>query len=90
MTSKTLVALALVCPLVACGSQDGSTEAVAESLSAAAEPFAITSPAFSDGDPIPDAHTCDGKAFGSGYSPELDWAKGQEAEAVLKLYARKP
>jgi phosphatidylethanolamine-binding protein (PEBP) family uncharacterized protein len=82
MTSKHLVALSLFCPLVACSSQDGSTEDVAESLSAAAQPFAITSPAFSDGDPIPDAHTCNGKPFGSGYSPELDWAKGQKPHGV--------
>jgi phosphatidylethanolamine-binding protein (PEBP) family uncharacterized protein len=82
MTSKNLVALSLFFPLIACGPQDGSTEDVAESVFAAAEPFAITSPAFSNGDPIPDVHTCDGKAFGTGYSPELDWAKGQKPQGV--------
>jgi phosphatidylethanolamine-binding protein (PEBP) family uncharacterized protein len=82
MTSKYLVAFTLCFPMLACGSQDGSLEGVAEETSAAAQPFAITSPAFSNGDPIPDVHTCDGKAFGSGYSPELDWSKGQKPHGV--------
>jgi phosphatidylethanolamine-binding protein (PEBP) family uncharacterized protein len=80
MASKYLVPLALC--TIACGPEDVSTLEVTQAESAATAGFAITSPAFSDGDPIPDAHTCDGKAFGAGYSPELDWAAGQKPHGV--------
>lgn len=36
----------------------------------------ITSPAFKDGDPIPEANTCNGHPFGYGTSPELDFTDG--------------
>jgi phosphatidylethanolamine-binding protein (PEBP) family uncharacterized protein len=38
--------------------------------------FALTSPGFADGSPIPAAQTCEGAAFGAGVSPELDWTAG--------------
>lgn len=82
MASKNLAALALCCPMIACGPEDVSTGELSQAESAATAGFAITSPAFSDGDAIPDAHTCEGKAFGAGYSPELDWAKGQKPHGV--------
>ena len=40
--------------------------------------FVITSPAFENGGAIPDAHTCNGKPFGSGTSPALEWANAPE------------
>ena len=68
--------------MIACGPEDVSTGEISQAESAATAGFAITSPAFSEGDAIPDAHTCEGKAFGAGYSPELDWAKGQKPNGV--------
>jgi phosphatidylethanolamine-binding protein (PEBP) family uncharacterized protein len=38
----------------------------------------ITSPAFADGAPLPAGATCDGKAFGTGVSPELNWTDGPD------------
>jgi phosphatidylethanolamine-binding protein (PEBP) family uncharacterized protein len=38
--------------------------------------FALTIPAFSDGSALPSAQTCEGKPFGGGVSPELDWTAG--------------
>lgn len=35
--------------------------------------FEISSPSFDDGDALPDANTCQDKAFGRGTSPELNW-----------------
>lgn len=46
--------------------------------------FVITSPAFADGEPLPYEHTCEGKAFGDGFSPELNWSG---APARTKSYA---
>jgi len=40
--------------------------------------FQITSPAFADGAPIPDENTCNGKPFGSGTSPALEWANAPQ------------
>jgi phosphatidylethanolamine-binding protein (PEBP) family uncharacterized protein len=40
--------------------------------------FVITSPAFVNGGAIPDEHTCNGKPFGSGTSPALEWANAPE------------
>jgi Raf kinase inhibitor-like YbhB/YbcL family protein len=36
-------------------------------------PFTITSAAFAPGSAIPDANTCNGKPFGAGTSPALQW-----------------
>lgn len=46
--------------------------------------FTISSPNFDFGDPLPDAYTCQGKPFGDGYSPELNWSG---APAATKSYA---
>src|SRR5262245_49938921 len=40
--------------------------------------FQITSPAFQDGSPLPDENTCNGKPFGSGTSPALEWANAPQ------------
>jgi hypothetical protein len=40
--------------------------------------FQITSPTLEDGSPIPDANTCNGKPFGSGTSPALEWANAPQ------------
>lgn len=48
--------------------------------------LALTSPTVQAGKPIPDAHTCEGKAFGEGSSPELDWSHepaGTKSYAIL-------
>ena len=65
----------IVASLVAagCGSDDG-----------AADTWTITSPAFADGAALPASATCDGRAFGEGSSPELNWTAGPEG---TKSYA---
>jgi len=40
--------------------------------------FQITSPAFENGSPLPDVNTCNGKPFGSGVSPVLEWANAPQ------------
>lgn len=40
--------------------------------------FQITSPAFTDGSPLPDENTCNGKPFGAGTSPALEWANAPQ------------
>ena len=40
--------------------------------------FQITSPSFVDGDALPDENTCNGKPFGSGTSPVLEWANAPQ------------
>jgi len=40
--------------------------------------FQITSPAFTSGSAIPDDNTCNGKPFGAGTSPALEWANAPE------------
>jgi phosphatidylethanolamine-binding protein (PEBP) family uncharacterized protein len=46
--------------------------------------FEITSPSFKSGDEIPDQFTCEGKPFGEGISPALNWTAGP---ASTKTYA---
>jgi len=46
--------------------------------------WALTSPAFADGAALPAGATCDGRAFGTGESPELNWTEGPEG---TKSYA---
>jgi phosphatidylethanolamine-binding protein (PEBP) family uncharacterized protein len=46
--------------------------------------FAIWSPSFASGDALPSAFTCEGKPFGEGTSPELDFSKGPKG---TKSYA---
>jgi len=38
--------------------------------------WVLTSPAFADGAALPTSATCEGKAFGTGESPEFDWTSG--------------
>jgi phosphatidylethanolamine-binding protein (PEBP) family uncharacterized protein len=89
MSLKRLVVFVVSCPLLACSGEapeiDASTAELDEAL-CESNGFAITSPAFSEGDAIPDAYTCEGKAFGAGISPELSWAKGKKPRGV-KSYA---
>jgi phosphatidylethanolamine-binding protein (PEBP) family uncharacterized protein len=40
--------------------------------------FLLSSPSFLPGDPLPDAFTCEGKTFGEGVLPELNWTPGPE------------
>jgi phosphatidylethanolamine-binding protein (PEBP) family uncharacterized protein len=85
MASKKLALVSTSFFIVACGpespGQDEAAELRAEASACAAE-FAITSSAFSEGEPIPDAHTCQDKPFGAGTSPELDWARGRKPDGV--------
>jgi Raf kinase inhibitor-like YbhB/YbcL family protein len=58
---------------------DGATTQVAGSIKGGDHgDFQITSPAFDDGAPIPDENTCNGKPFGSGTSPVLEWANAPQ------------
>lgn len=89
MAFEKFVALALAVPLMACGGENPRVEETTAELDEAVcqdTGFAITSPAFSEGEAIPDAYTCDGKEFGAGVSPALSWAKGKKPRGV-KSYA---
>ncbi|HEX6272289.1 MAG TPA: hypothetical protein VFZ53_04595 [Polyangiaceae bacterium] len=85
MASKQLVLFSVSFSIIACGPeapwQDDAAE-LGEEASACAAQFALTSPAFSDGERIPDAHTCQDKPFGAGTSPELDWARGPKPKGA--------
>jgi len=47
--------------------------------------FYLVSPAFEDGAELPDAHTCEGKPFGEGASPNLQWSKGPKGTKTYAL-----
>lgn len=78
-------------------SEPGETSETSETSTASSEPtssleldagdaggFTLTSPNFDFGAPLPDAYTCEGKPFGDGYSPELNWSG---APAATRSYA---
>lgn len=50
----------------------------ASSSSVSSVAFEIFSMEFAQNDPLPAAHSCDGKGFGEGVSPELHWTDGPE------------
>lgn len=50
--------------------------------------FAIWSPAFESGAPLPSASTCEGKTFADGISPELDFSKGPKGTASYAIVLR--
>lgn len=52
---------------------------------ASSSSFVISSPNFDDGAALPEAHTCEGKAFGDGVSPELNWSGAPEGTVVYAL-----
>jgi len=68
-------ALAVVAALLllGCSTDDGDSPTVS-----------LTSPSIQAGKPLPYEFTCDGKAFGDGSSPELNWSG---APAATKSYA---
>lgn len=83
---NTVIATIGVCLLAAasvgCGSDGTSGPGIGASQAALADEhadcahdrcFEITSPDFADGGALPDANTCEDKAFGAGLSPELNW-----------------
>ena len=47
--------------------------------------FYLASPGFEDGAELPDAHTCEGKPFGEGASPNLVWSKGPKGTKTYAL-----
>jgi phosphatidylethanolamine-binding protein (PEBP) family uncharacterized protein len=61
--------------LLACGgAPDGAVTRVGSPIKGGDHgDFYISSPAFDDGGAIPDDNTCNGKPFGSGTSPVLEW-----------------
>src|ERR1044071_81622 len=61
-----------------CSSDDGGGSTPNETA------LTLTSPSITSGQPIPDEFTCEGKAFGDGSSPELNWSGGP---AGAKSYA---
>ncbi len=73
---SALVVVASLLPLgCSSDSDDGQTEKLA-----------LTGPAIQAGKPLPDEFTCEGKAFGDGSSPELDWShepSGTKSYAIL-------
>ena len=79
--SKTLPALLVVSSslLFGCGvlPEDGGSQTAAIKGGDHGD-FQITSPAFTDGSAIPDENTCNGKPFGSGTSPALEWANAPQ------------
>lgn len=75
---KSLVCALAAVALLGCSSSDDD--------SAPPAPMTLTSPSIQSGQPIPAEFTCDGKAFGDGSSPELDWSNapsGTKSYAVL-------
>jgi len=73
--NSLLSAFALVAPLLSlgCSSDEDSV-------------LALTGPSVQAGKPLPSEFTCDGKAFGDGKSPELDWSNepsGTKSYAIL-------
>ena len=51
-------------------------------------PFQIDSPDFTNGGAMPAADTCEGHAFGSGLSPELDWTQGPNGTKSYAIVLR--
>src|SRR5690606_30634079 len=47
--------------------------------------WAISSPAFSEGDELPNENTCAGREFAVGSSPELNWTDGPEGTQSYAL-----
>ncbi len=73
----SISALAVVAPLLVsgCTTDDGN-----------GPPLTLSGPAVQAGKPLPYEFTCDGKAFGDGTSPELDWLNepaGTKSYAIL-------
>lgn len=52
--------------------------------------WAITSPAFTDGAPLPLEATCDGKPFAEGTIPQLDWTNGPEGTQSYAVIFKVP
>ena len=48
--------------------------------------FMITSPAFSEGDEMPDEYTCEGKQMGSEIAPQLEWSGIPTGAKSLALF----
>jgi phosphatidylethanolamine-binding protein (PEBP) family uncharacterized protein len=71
--------------LFGCGVQEGPVTRVNGPIKGGDHgDFQISSPAFENGGAIPDENTCNGKPFGSGTSPALEWAN---APAHTKSFA---
>jgi len=71
-------ALAVVAALLSCGCSSDEDTSTGK--------LTLTSPTVQAGKPIPDAFTCNDKAFGEGSSPELNWSnapKGTKSYAIL-------
>lgn len=91
LKAPALGALAFVTSLLplACGSDAGDMQDVAESNQAIKKPacdMKLTSPSIKPGKALPYQFTCNGRAFGDGKSPKLDWShepKGTKSFAIL-------
>ncbi len=53
---------------------EGTDVGGTDQMDAATSSFMLESPNFDDGDALPDDYTCEGKPFGEGISPELNWS----------------
>jgi phosphatidylethanolamine-binding protein (PEBP) family uncharacterized protein len=84
------VALGAAVAVSGCGSVDdneteGRTEELGEALHKGCG-FEISSPAFRDGAKLPSQYTCEGKPFGGGSSPKLEWRdepRGTKSYAIV-------
>jgi phosphatidylethanolamine-binding protein (PEBP) family uncharacterized protein len=70
------------------GSTASSVDPMITPPDASVPGFIIESPNFDDGEALPDAYTCEGKAFGGGYSPELNWSGAPEGTVSYALVFR--
>jgi phosphatidylethanolamine-binding protein (PEBP) family uncharacterized protein len=82
-SKSPVLALAVVVGLLPLGCSSGDDDSGSNTNQ---EKLALTSPSFQAGQPLPYDFTCNGKAFGDGSSPELDWShepSGTKSYAIL-------
>lgn len=82
---RELAAAAILVATVSCG-DDGPGEGPAVPIPANLDEFDLTSPAFEEGSPIPEAFSCNGDDI----SPPLEWAGVPDGTAELLLTVADP
>ena len=89
-----IVAAAAIAPLGGCGADHETLDDSSIRSDALHEgegnhwgnsDFYLMSPEFEDGADLPDAHSCEGKPFGEGTSPNLKWSKGPTGTKTYAL-----
>ena len=86
--SKRLLLALLALTLIACNSdqEEPAEQTAAQSAAAATTALSLTSPAFTEGSPIPQQYTCDGDNI----SPALEWQGIPAETASLALIMDDP